>query len=62
MQRLDRFYRSSPTFGNFTSVAVVAGLGYDIRVSDKASLTPFLDGGLQALNTWWQFGLAVSFH
>ena len=57
LARLDR-----PTFGSQTAAAYVGGLGYDIRVSDKASLTPFLDGGLQALNTWWQFGLAVSFH
>ena len=55
--RLDR-----PTYGGETLSALVGGLGYDIRVSDKVSLTPFLDGGLQALNTWWQFGLAVSVH
>ena len=54
--RLDR-----PNYGSSTAEALVGGLGYDIRVSDKASLTPFLDGGLQALNPWWQFGLAVSF-
>ncbi len=54
--RLDR-----PTYGSQSAAALLWGLGYDIRVSDKVSLTPFLDGGLQALNTWWQFGRAVSF-
>ena len=54
--------------------ALVGGLGYDIRVGERVSLTPFLDGGFQPLDswlafgglkpldTWLHFGLALSFN
>ena len=51
-----------PRYGTEGYAALVWGLGYDIRMYEKVSLTPFLDGGLQPVNTWWQFGLAASFH
>ena len=46
-------------FSSYTS-ALVGGLGHDVRVGERASLTSFVDGGLQGSNAWWYLGLALS--
>ncbi len=56
--RLDRpGYRG---YLNRYAAALVGGLGYDIRVGERASLTTFVDGGLQGSNAWLYLGLALS--
>ena len=49
-----------------TGTSAVLGLGYDIAVGRKVSLTPFLNGvGVKTSDTntnFGQFGLAITFH